>query len=264
MSSTAPVSGQAVIDSVRSELKKVFESAKRSYGETGNVGGIAESYTSADGEVTISLTGARTKEGKEYLALNYKVDGKAGDAVGRTLTGGIDMMTGQRYSADTQYGGPQTSAASDIVDSVDDIEALEKSITDTAFQTQEQQIAEIKSWVVGGNTFTDIKDYQAYNRVEEKNRKLADAMMKNLKFDSPAKENEFYKGLIQGLSDKAHKGDDTRLREVLKDIPDKDLEKATKGLSLESGAGDLIKSLQGMLTERNPDQGVGRLLSMLA
>ncbi|CAO3363356.1 hypothetical protein [Azospirillum palustre] len=230
MTITATSSGPALIGDLRDQFKSGFAAARKAFQETGHIVGVSQSFTSADGNVTISLSGRKLNDGREVLESRYSIDGTEGATLGKTLTGGIDDLTGLPYSPDTEYGGRGGSGAN-VIGSLDDIDAFEKNIVDGALESQDEVDSHLTSWVINGKTFSSREEFRAYNRVEAVGRKAADTLMSKLTFKSLNDESEFYAKLNKGISKLLHDGNPDDLFDALKDVPTDQLAKAAKALT---------------------------------
>lgn len=253
MTIAATPPGSTLVSSLRSQFRSVFDAAKKTYQETGQVSGLSAGYTSADGNVTIRLSGRTLSDGRQVLETAYSVGGAQGAALQKALTGGIDGTTGLPVSADTRYGAIGGSASSDGIGSIEDIDALERKITESALQTQDERDAQITQWGVGdGKYVSSREEYRAYNRMENAIADTANAITSKMKFKSPEEESEFYAGLNKALSKFMHEGDDQDLSNLLKGVSNDLLKEATKGLTGNDPSTEkLIKTLNDYMAARH-------------
>ncbi|NUB16160.1 hypothetical protein GAY28_28690 [Azospirillum brasilense] len=263
MSITAPGSGSTLIASLRSQFQSEFAAVKKAYQETGQLAGTQRIFRSEDGDVTISLSGRKLDDGREVLELTYGIGGAKGALLGRTLSGGINDATGLALPADTRYGGITGSASTEAITSFDDIEAFERDMVASTFETQDERAAHIRQWGVGdGKYVTSREEYRAYNRVEEAATDAAAKLTKRMGFKNPEEESEFYAQANKALSKFMHDGDDRELAELLKRMPADTLKKLKGDLSAtDSATQRLIAALNRRLEGGAPHESPASLFS---
>jgi hypothetical protein len=178
----------------------------------------------------------------------------------RALGYGIDNDTGLTYTSDTQFGGAMMSA-SDFVDDVGDFDALAKKFADENLITLDDSNARVKSWGYGDKTFASLDEYRAYMRVEYAASRAANEMASKMKFAAGQDEVDFVITTSKALAHAMRQGGTVDLSDVLKGVPLKALQAATRSNTPNPESQKVIELLQSFidahkkqLAEQKPDQ----------
>lgn len=252
MTFSATSSASSLMSSVRELYQSQFAAMKKQYKETGTVAGAQTSFTSDDGNVKLSIRGQVTSDGRQYLNLDYRMDGKEGETLARTLTGGIDNLTGLPFSADAQVGGGGMSAGAEITSDAD-FDALAKDYTNTVLETQDQTNAKINSWQYGDKTFSSLEDFQKFMRPQIAASNVINVLASKMTFSSSDEAIKFIKEKSDALAEHLRNGGDpSDLSEILKDVP-KEALRATRAERQLTGSnnpfvGKLLEQIGGHLT----------------
>lgn len=263
----ATTTGAGVAQALRNEFKQAFDSAKKTYKETGHVAGISQDYQSEDGNVTFRLSGRVLSDGSETLEASYRIDGAEGKALSDFLDRGIDNSTGLRYAPGTQYGGRGGSASTEKISGLEDIEAFEDTVAESALATQDEQNSQTLQYGLGPGQFTtSLEEYRAYNRRMDSLREATIKVADQLGIKDPQKEAEFTAALQKSLIGIVGGNDNTDISKLLEFAKPDELKKALQSAKGRDPAIDkLIKLLDshvashGAATQSNVVPRQGRL-----